>query len=660
MNNLLNDKILKAIPLVFLVVIILKVIYTYNDAKTREYEFAKQEAQTLYSYVAANRAYHNELFSKNILTLDTGTIQVLPAFSSNMISKDFSLRNALNITVRTVSNNARNTINSANTSEIKALKFFNNNKNETEYFTNENNEYYQYANVLRVDTECLKCHGNKEDAPQIIQDTYDNAYNYKIGDIRGLISITIPTKNLKNYFFDIFLHSIIYDTILLIFLFLGVNYLINNSIRINDILELKVKEKTKELENLLLYERLTNLPNRLKLIEDINTYSKSSTIHLALINIDRFKDINDLYGYEAGDNIIKQVAHTIDRLSEDEVTVYKLPTDEFALLSIADMDISQKKFLHMVKSILNILQDIKFQTGDYSAFITLSCGVVSYNENLMTKANAALQISKKTKKRIVLYNDSFNMKKDITKNIEGVTLLKDAIKHNRITPYFQPIYNTHTKKIDKYESLVRIISDNGDVISPFVFLDIAVKSKLYPEITKAMIKKSFEYFKDKNCEFSINISINDVQNKKTLKYIIDMLEKFSEPNRVIFEILESDQIKDYEDLKNFIKEIKKHGCKIAIDDFGSGYSNFSHILELNVDYLKIDSSLVKFITTDENSKVIVTTIINFASNLDLKTIAEFVEDKDSLDLLEKMGVDFIQGYYIGKPSPELSSDFIVK
>jgi EAL domain-containing protein (putative c-di-GMP-specific phosphodiesterase class I) len=110
-------------------------------------------------------------------------------------------------------------------------------------------------------------------------------------------------------------------------------------------------------------------------------------------------------------------------------------------------------------------------------------------------------------------------------------------------------------------------------------------------------------------------------------------------------------------MKQFIKEIKKYGCKIAIDDFGSGYSNFSHIFELNVDYIKIDSSLVKFVTTDENSRIIVKTIINFASNLGLKTIAEYVEDKDSLDLLEKMGVDFVQGYYICKPSKGLCERF---
>ena len=134
---------------------------------------------------------------------------------------------------------------------------------------------------------------------------------------------------------------------------------------------------------------------------------------------------------------------------------------------------------------------------------------------------------------------------------------------------------------------------------------------------------------------------------------MNKLEKFNNPKKIVFEILESEKIDSYDELKKFIKEVKKFGCQIAVDDFGSGYSNFAHIYELNLDYLKIDSSLVKYTTTDENSRKIIQTIINFAKDLEIKTIAEFVEDKESLNLLEKMGVDYIQGYYIGKPQKEL-------
>ena len=123
---------------------------------------------------------------------------------------------------------------------------------------------------------------------------------------------------------------------------------------------------------------------------------------------------------------------------------------------------------------------------------------------------------------------------------------------------------------------------------------------------------------------------------------------------MVFEILESEEINDYLEIQQFIQEVKLLGCKIALDDFGSGYSNFSHVLELNVDYLKIDASLIKNITTNENSKKIIQTIIIFASNLGLQTIAEYVEDEASFNLLKEMGIDFIQGYYIGKPKEDLA------
>ncbi|MCW8894695.1 MAG: EAL domain-containing protein [Sulfurimonas sp.] len=655
MTNILNDKILKAIPVIFFVLIILKILYTYYDIKDKEYEFAKKEAEVLNSYAVSNRHYYQNLFLNGTLKLDERTLQALPAYSSNIISDIFSKNNPFNITLQAVSDRARNIDNSADEEELKAIKFFNENKEANEHFSDDNSEYYQYSSALRINNDCLKCHGKKEDAPKFIQETYEDAYNYKLGEVRGIISIKIPTENIQKYFISNFFHTVIQDMIILITIFIGIGFLLSKSKKINNLLSSKVAEKTKELQKSFLFERLTLLPNRLKLIQDIMLNSDSKSMHLALINIDSFKDINDLYGYDVGDKIIKDIAYKIKDLCNNKSIVYKLPTDEYAIFTIAN--ISQTEFLHKLQDIIKKIQESKLEVNDNSVFITLSCGVVSNENDLMTKADVALQIAKKDKKSIVVYDNSISTKEKISKNMEALSLLKKAIKKDRITPYFQPIYNTHTKRIDKYECLVRIILDNGEVITPFVFLDIAVKSKLYPEITKAMIKKSFEYFKDKDYQFSINISMNDVQDKNTLQFITDSLMAFKEPKRVVFEILESDRIQNYEELKVFIQDIKRFGCQIAIDDFGSGYSNFSHIFELNVDYLKIDSSLVKFITTDDNSRIITKTIVSFASNLGLKTIAEFVEDKDSLDLLEKMGVDFIQGYYIGKPSPELNTDY---
>ncbi len=649
MNRLFNNKILKLVPIIFLIIIILKIIYTYHDIKDKRYEFAKKEAQVLKNYLMASREYSLGLFRDGVIDLNKNTLKAVPAFSTNIISKTFSDNNPFDIVIKTVSENPRNNNNLANEDELKAINYFNNNTTIEEYFSDKNDKYYQYASILRIGNDCLKCHGKKEDAPKFIQDTYDSAYDYKLGDLKGIISIKIPLETLNTYFINNFIKSVVYDLIIFFLLFIGINYIIRKSKKINKLLETQVKEKTKEVKNLLLYDRLTLLPNRLKLIEDLT--NSTATKHLSLINIDRFKDINDLYGYEVGDEILNKVAQSINNLSQEEMIVYKLPADEFAIFTTAN--ITEVEFLQIIKKLIHLIQEIKFEIKKHSIFITLSSGIACNDSSLIIKASSALQTAKNSAKGIVVYDKSLDTKKQILLNNSGILMLKNAIRKNNITPFFQPIYNTKTKEIDKFESLARIILDNGYVVSPIEFLDIAKKSKLYPEITKAMVRKSFDYFKDKQYEFSLNISLLDIENKTTFTYILDAVKKFSEPKRIIFEIIESDKIEDYKKLNVFIKKVKEYGCKVAIDDFGSGYSNFSHLFSLNADYLKIDSSLVKNVTTDENSKVITITIINFASSLGLKTIAEYVEDKKSLELLEKMGIDFIQGYYIGKPEADI-------
>jgi diguanylate cyclase (GGDEF)-like protein len=630
----------------------LRVVYAYNDTKERRYEFAKKEAEVLNSYAITHREYYQNFFINKTIPLNKETLSALPAFSSSIISETFSQQNPLNITIKTVSDRARNIKNSADNDELKAIEYLRQNSDKENYFSESNSGFFQFAHALKIEQKCLLCHGAKEDAPKLIRDSYENAYDYKLGEIRGIISIRIPVKVLNDYFYRNFIHSILYDSVLFLFLFFTIFYIIKKVKNINNFLETTIEEKTTELKNSFIYDSLTHLPNRIKLIEDIQRYKNSKFLHLALFNIDSFKELNDFYGYEIGDKILKEIAKTIEETCQSGDNIfYKLPSDEYALLSTKN--ISKGTFLSNIEEMLKSVNKKEIKIDGNQIFITMSCGLASSEQALMSKANMALQNAKNKKKDIVVYDDSLDMTSKIIQNIEGASFLKDAINKNLITPYYQPIYNVQTKKIEKYECLARIIKEDGEVIPPLNFLDIAIKSKQYPNITKAMITKSFNYFQDKDYEFSINLSINDVLNKKTFAFIMKKLSSFNASHRVVFEILESDKIENYEEIKEFIESVKKFRCKIAIDDFGSGYSNFAHILELNIDYLKIDSSLVKNVTSDENSRKITQTIINFALNLGLETIAEFVEDKDSLEMLEKMGVNYAQGYYIGKPQREI-------
>jgi len=656
MHKMFNKKILYIIPLLFLIIILLRIYYSYNEIKKQEYLFAQQESIVLSSYAMTHREYYQSFFLNKVIPLSEKTLPALPAFSSLPISEIFSKNNPLNITIRTVSDRARNPKNSADKGELEAIEYFNHNSNKNEYFSNKDKEYYQYAKVLRIEEKCLKCHGSKESAPQFIQDKYDKSYDYKLGEVRGIISIKTPVNEINKYFLSSFVQAIFYDIFLFFLLFTAIFTIIKKSKKFNTFLESQIATKTKKLHELLTHDELTSLPNRKKLITDLKNSLNSDSRHLALLNIDNFKDINDFYGHEFGDKVLKKIALIISSSCTTKgENVYKLPSDEFAIF-VSD-PISDKEFNNSIKRIMNIVHQTKMQVGNNAIFISMGCGVASNEVPLMAKADMALKHSKADKKDLIIYSKDIDTTANITKNIEGVELIKHSFENDEFQAYFQPIYNVHTKKIEKYEALARIVHKDGIVIEPYLFLDIAKKSKLYPEITKIMIEKSFNFFRDKEYQFSINLSIDDVLDKRTLKFIIQALKEFPNPQRVVFEILESDKIGNYEELKNFIYEVKKYRCKIAVDDFGSGYSNFAHILELNIDYLKIDGSLVKYITSDENSRIITKTIINFASSLGLKTIAEFVEDKDSFEMLEKMGIDYIQGYYIGKPQEDLNSDW---
>ncbi len=231
--------------------------------------------------------------------------------------------------------------------------------------------------------------------------------------------------------------------------------------------------------------------------------------------------------------------------------------------------------------------------------------------------------------------------------------LKKALENDRIVPYYQAIFNINTNKIEKYEALVRLIDEDGSIVSPFYFLNIAKKSKQYLKLTKQVIKKSFEYFKDKDYEFSVNLTLEDIKNKNISSYIIEMLKEYKIASKVVFEIVESEGIEDFDQINNFLDRARELGCKIAIDDFGSGYSNFEYLIKLNADYIKIDGSLIKDILIDKSNQEIVVTIIDFAKRQGFKTIAEFVSNEEIFNKVKELGIDYVQGYYISEPNPNI-------
>ncbi len=407
-----------------------------------------------------------------------------------------------------------------------------------------------------------------------------------------------------------------------------------------------VEQKNVEIKHQYYTDKLTGLPNRIKLIEDLRSSSHQSLI---LLNIDAFKEINDLYGTEAGDSVLKTVAERLQELiAGTHMKLYKLQADEYAIYGTKDIT---KEFLEeSIAFIHKEIENYRVKIYDQEISIGITAGLaIDVSEKILAKADIALKDAKKRHKEYIIYDESMLVMKEYEQNIKWLHILKKAIDENRVFAHFQPIINNHNGKIEKFESLVRLLGEDGKVYTPYYFLSIAKRARLYHQITQRVMLDALATFKGTEYDFSINLSIEDIMDEKINCFIRDNLKDNPVARQVVFEILESDGIDNYEAVANFIKDVKEHGCKVAIDDFGSGYSNFAHILELDVDFLKIDASIIKKADTDFNSQIISQTIVDFSKRLNIKTVAEYVHSKEVYDMVKSFGVDYSQGFYLGEP-----------
>jgi PAS domain S-box-containing protein/diguanylate cyclase (GGDEF)-like protein len=410
----------------------------------------------------------------------------------------------------------------------------------------------------------------------------------------------------------------------------------------------KVIQQQDKLDNIANTDFLTALGSRYKLINDI---SLSNSCALAIINIDSFSQINDLFGHKIGDDIIIQYANRLNELKYDErCHMYHLQGDEYVVL---DTNINRDEFLEKIMDIAKKLDTIKVIVNNEELSLSFTTAIsFESKDSILQTADMALKIAKKENKSLIIYRDEISLNNEYENNLTWTKKIKEAIESNNIVPVFQPIVNNHNGNWQKYEALVRI-KDGDKLISPYFFLDISKKTKQYLSITKIMIEKTFETFKDNDKTFSINITIEDILNDEIKAFIYSMLENYKIGSRVVFEIVESESIEEYEIVHNFIEKVKSYGSKIAIDDFGTGYSNFEYLLKLKVDFIKIDGSMIKNIDKSTDAQVVVSVIVDFAKKMGIETIAEFVENEAIFNKVKELGIDYSQGYYFAKPELEI-------
>ncbi len=392
-------------------------------------------------------------------------------------------------------------------------------------------------------------------------------------------------------------------------------------------------------------------PDRISLLKRLENSKNIKPKSLILINIDSFEYINDFFGYDFGDEILEKVFFWLyENLPDEKSELYKLEADNYAIFT------KKYKTKDELAQYLNYLStqivEVSFIIRDNELDIGFTIGAAINEEDLLRQTHIAYKKSKQNKTQFEIYSKDPLNENPQEKNIKINKIIKKAIQTNSVIPYFQPIYSIKMNKIDKFESLIRVTTEDNRLMMPSEFLQIAKKSKLYPKLTKEIFSKVINDLAHNRHEFSINISVDDILDRNTSKFILNKLEKNDIGSWLVFEILESEGIENYNEITRFLRDLKALGAKIAIDDFGSGYSNFEYLLKLDIDFLKIDGSLIKNIDINEDTQIITSTIVDFAKKLKIKTIAEFVHNEDIYNIVKSMGFDYAQGYYIGKPEKE--------
>ena len=417
--------------------------------------------------------------------------------------------------------------------------------------------------------------------------------------------------------------------------------------------DITARKKQKEaLERQLYIDALTVLPNRTALHREIERTSENKLI---LINVDDFNTINTIYGERIGDELLIGLAKKLQNmLVNSHLQLFRFSGDEFAIL--ADKKVPADFFREDVILIAHQLNSIELQCSAHMITVRVRIGAAagSKNENLrslVSMASLALREAKKRKQPYAFYSDSADTLLHLEENLLALEMLDFAFHNHTVKVHFQAIANTATQEIEKFEALVRIVDKNGKIHYPSEFISIAKGARLYSQLSMEVFTQILEVAeKNPSFEFSFNIEIADILDPKSSEFILEKLRASSCAERIVFELVESQELEESEEIYRFFKLIKKEGAKIAIDDFGSGYSNYAYLMKLGVDIVKIDGSLVAGITKNLNNKRIVKSVINIIHELGMKVVTEFVEDKETYQMIVLLGADYAQGYFIEKAS----------
>ncbi|NPA59352.1 MAG: EAL domain-containing protein [Epsilonproteobacteria bacterium] len=409
------------------------------------------------------------------------------------------------------------------------------------------------------------------------------------------------------------------------------------------------------IEYIALRDDITDIMNPKKQLDDAVKNSKEPLV--VYMKLEEFSIIEELYDTQTMEELQDKVAINLKSSLPDGCKfdrIYRLDNGEYAMVSERSKCLEDSDaFFQRLRTFQKTVKECVVNIGEVDYDVSIIISIAYENTNILESAKLGIKTLLRTKQIFIVANNFAQIQRDKAyDNMQVLSMVKTAIHNFKIVSYFQPIINNKTREIEKYESLVRLINEEGKVLSPFFFLDISKKGKYYLQITNMVLDNSFRALENTDMDISINLSAIDIESKVIREKIFELLYNHKDDaSRVVFELLEDENIRDFDLIKDFIEKAKSLGVKIAIDDFGAGYSNFERLLDYQPDILKIDGSLIKDINVNGYSLSIVKTIVSFAKEQNIQIVAEFVESEDIYNILSELDIEYSQGYFFGKPEP---------
>ena len=432
-----------------------------------------------------------------------------------------------------------------------------------------------------------------------------------------------------------------------------------------ELAERKIMEA--RLQYLVGHDDLTGLCNRRKLEQSIElSVIQCNHSHrfsaLFYIDLDQFKVINDMEGHSAGDRVLVLVANTLRRHVNKNDLLARISSDEYVILA---NDIDELGALNFANTIHDALNQLYFKSEGRTYHIGASIGVSlitpdshSTASEALVRADQACFVAKAHGRNMVHMFDEKDAEMHILRSAaHWVPIIRKALEHGLFRLAFQPVQHVASGKIRHYEALIRMLDDEGNIIGPGDFIPVCERMGLIHEIDRYMVREVIKSLStlpqsQNDVALHVNLSGHAFQDPSLFKIIKTEIEnKQIDPSRLLFEITETAAVANATQTREMVNKLRELGCRFALDDFGTGFSSFNYVKEFPVDQLKIDGSFIRNLVSDPVDQSLVKSMIDVGKSLKKEVIAEFVEDKETFDLLETYGIDYVQGYYIGKPMP---------